>query len=255
MDRKDLSVMAGCAIVTAACWLHILNGAGTGMSVRAMTTFAFPPPVRPDAPGPWSAAYWGLMLAMWWTMMIAMMTPAFLPKAMAYRRAWRGGQAGVAAFALVGGFFLVWLGYSMVATAAQYALEQLGALHSAFMWSINLEMSALILAVAAAYQFTGAKRSGLSHCRSGGIHPLVSDLPGWIAGGSAGLSEGMACLRNCWALMALLFVGGSMNLAWIVGLTVVVSAEKHLGAGIRFARAVGVALLIAAVWVAFQATR
>ena len=73
--------------------------------------------------GAWSPAYWTIMLLMWWVMMVAMMTPSAAPMILLYARATRhalaGGQmqpgiASTAAFA--GGYLLVWLAFSIVAT-------------------------------------------------------------------------------------------------------------------------------------------
>jgi predicted metal-binding membrane protein len=44
-------------------------------------------------------------------------------------------------------------------------------------------------------------------------------------------------------LMALLFVGGVMNLLWIVGLTLIVTVEKLLPRGDWFGCAAGAALI------------
>ena len=43
-----------------------------------------------------------------------------------------------------------------------------------------------------------------------------------------GLRQGAFCTGSCWILMALLFVVGVMNLAWIAALTLFVLAEKVL---------------------------
>ena len=43
-----------------------------------------------------------------------------------------------------------------------------------------------------------------------------------------GAHHGLFCLGCCWALMALLFVGGVMNLFWITGLALYVLIEKIL---------------------------
>ena len=42
----------------------------------------------------WSPAHWLLVLAMWWVMMIAMMTPSAAPMILLYGRATRHAQAG-----------------------------------------------------------------------------------------------------------------------------------------------------------------
>ena len=49
------------------------------------------------------------------------------------------------------------------------------------------------------------------------------DVPGCLL---LGLRHGAYCVGCCWALMALLFVGGVMNLFWIVLLSLLVFVEK-----------------------------
>ena len=46
-----------------------------------------------------------------------------------------------------------------------------------------------------------------------------------------GGEHGLYCLGCCWALMAILFVGGVMNVAWIAALTAFALAEKIIPAG------------------------
>jgi predicted metal-binding membrane protein len=65
-----------------------------------------------------------------------------------------------------------------------------------------------------------------------------------------GLRHGAFCLGCCWALMALLFVGGVMNLAWVAVLALFVLAEKALPRGPWLSRVSGVALIAWAVWLA-----
>ena len=48
--------------------------------------------------------------------------------------------------------------------------------------------------------------------------------------------------------MALLFVGGVMNLAWIAALSIVVAVEKLAPRGERVATLLGLALLGAGAW-------
>jgi predicted metal-binding membrane protein len=68
-----------------------------------------------------------------------------------------------------------------------------------------------------------------------------------------GLRHGAACVGCCWALMALLFAGGIMNLVWIAGLTAVVIAEKMLPGGRQFSIVLGGLLVSAGLWVLFGA--
>lgn len=63
-----------------------------------------------------------------------------------------------------------------------------------------------------------------------------------------GLRHGLLCLGCCWALMALLFVGGAMNLPWVAALSVAVAIEKLAPQGPRLAGWLGVALIGAGLW-------
>ena len=64
-----------------------------------------------------------------------------------------------------------------------------------------------------------------------------------------GLRHGAFCVGCCWALMALLFVAGVMDILWIAALTGFVLAEKLLPKGEIIAKALGVALVAAGVWI------
>ena len=64
------------------------------------------------------------------------------------------------------------------------------------------------------------------------------------AGGPAhGIEHGAFCVGCCWVLMALLFVGGIMNVLWIAVLATVVLLEKLAPRGPWFARVTGIVLL------------
>ena len=59
-----------------------------------------------------------------------------------------------------------------------------------------------------------------------------------------GLHHGYYCLGCCWFLMALLFVGGVMNLYWIIGLALFVYLEKTLTSGKWLSQVAGAALVV-----------
>ena len=67
-----------------------------------------------------------------------------------------------------------------------------------------------------------------------------------------GLRHGAYCVGCCWALMALLFVVGVMNLLWIAIIAIFVMAEKVLPGGPLIGRIAGVALAIAGIVVMTQ---
>ena len=62
-----------------------------------------------------------------------------------------------------------------------------------------------------------------------------------------GLRHGLFCLGCCWALMALLFVGGVMNLAWIARAFDRRGDREAAAAGERLAALLGLVLIAAGV--------
>ena len=83
----------------------------------------------------------------------------------------------------------------------------------------------------------------LEHCRAPAEYLSVHWRAGKAGAFRMGLTHGAYCLGCCVVLMALLFVGGTMNLVWIAGLTLLVLVEKILPGGGRIARGVGLAMI------------
>ena len=59
-----------------------------------------------------------------------------------------------------------------------------------------------------------------------------------------GLRHGFLCVGCCWAAMALLFVGGVMNMVWVAALALFVLLEKIVPGGGGLGRAGGVGLIL-----------
>jgi len=256
LKRDRLIVAGGLLAIVALAWTFVLAGAGTGMNVGAMTTWRFPPPVAPLANEPWPAQYWFVMLLMWWAMMIAMMTPSAAPMVLLYarvvRRAQEQGQmarAVVPTAWFVLGYLISWLAFSALAVAAQWTLERIGLMHMMTMWSADKWLSAMLLVAAGLYQLSPFKNVCLRACRS----PVEFLSRHWRQGPAGalqlGLAHGLYCIGCCGVLMALLFVGGIMNLVWIAGLAAVVLVEKIAPYGDWFARVTGAVFIAAAFYV------
>ncbi len=58
-----------------------------------------------------------------------------------------------------------------------------------------------------------------------------------------GIAHGRFCIGCCWALMALMFIGGSMNLLGTAGLALFMLTEKVLPAGRTVGRIAGAGLV------------
>jgi len=59
------------------------------------------------------------------------------------------------------------------------------------------------------------------------------------------LQHGVQCIGCCWALMALLFAFGVMNLAWVAALAIFVFIEKLTPAGPLVGRVGGLLMICA----------
>ena len=195
--------------------------------------------------GPMTASY-PVLFAMWALMAAAMMLPTFIP---ALRTFLSLGHAGATrtsdAVMLVCGYALVWLGFAALAAAAQQTLAEFGLLTPDGK-SLSRWLSAALLLAAGLYQFSMLKAACLAKCRM----PLTFFMERWTPGMARALrmgSElGLACLGCCWALMALAFVGGTMNLIWMGAATLFMALEKLPDIGRPLTRPIGAALILAA---------
>jgi predicted metal-binding membrane protein len=262
LKRDRTITVAGLVILCVMAWLYVVTGAGLGMSARQMTTLAFFPhqqaqDVMQEMPGmpvdparsDWGFASWALMIGMWWIMMIAMMTPSAAPAILLYARVHRAalakGQlrdevAPIGAFAA--GYLSVWLGFAVAAAALHFALERVGLISTMMMGSRSRWLSGGVLIAAGLYQLSPLKNVCLAQCRAPASFLARHWRPHASGALRLGAQHGAYCVGCCWMLMALLFVGGVMNLIWIAALTTLVLIEKVLPRGQWIGRSAGVAL-------------
>jgi predicted metal-binding membrane protein len=160
----------------------------------------------------------------WVVMMAAMMLPSFAPTLAAYTTLTsRSGPSRRLLFAA--GYLLVWT----AAGVFTYGLFELGkgllggdlAWHGAGRW-----LSGGVIALAAAYQLTPAKRACMARCREqlGGMPAAGGNR--WSAPLAMGARSGGWCIGCSWALMAALFALGVMSLTWMALIAVLVALEK-----------------------------
>lgn len=199
--------------------------------------------MMPDSSN-WSIANAVAIWFMWALMMAAMMLPSALPMVLTFVQI--GVRSGERArgHAFVAAYLLVWFGFSVAATAGQWALQAMDWVNQMIV-STSAVLTGMLLLVAGVYQFSPLKRICLSRCRT----PMGFLLGEWRAGASGafvmGVRHGSFCLGCCWALMVLLFVGGVMNLAWIAALSIAVAVEKLAPGGDRIATVLGLGLIAA----------
>ena len=103
--------------------------------------------------------------------------------------------------------------------------------------------SALVLMLAGLYQLTPLKQVCLQQCRGAAQQLSAHWRNGLFGALRMGARHGAWCVGCCWVLMAILFVGGVMNLLWIALLALLVLIEKLATNGALVGRAVGVVLI------------
>jgi predicted metal-binding membrane protein len=263
--RKDRAItLAGLLALSLLAWAYVLAGADLGTGAPEMiSTSLFPHTMREaqgtagihDAGMETSAASWNastaiLILAMWWVMMIAMMTPGVAPAILLYARAhrhaaaqWQLVEGGAPIAFFLGGYLTTWLGFSVLATGLHWLLEQAGLVSALTMSSQSHLLSGSLLLAAGLYEVSPLKRVCLRHCRD----PAEFLSRHWRMGAGGafnlGVRHGAYCVGCCWGLMALLFVGGVMNPVWIAALAILVLIEKLASGGVWMSRIVGLVLI------------
>lgn len=233
--RSTLAVLT----LSLACWAALAWLVFDMEQPLAMLTM----PASPD----WSVANVVAVWVMWAVMMAAMMLPSALPMIVTFVQLSERGGTPARGRGFIAAYLLVWCGFSAAATAAQWALQAIDWVDPMIV-STSARLNAALLLVAGVYQFSPLKRLCLAKCRT----PMGFLLGEWRAGTSGGfvmgLRHGLFCVGCCWALMALLFVGGVMNLAWIAAVSIAVAIEKMVPGGERLASLLGVVLMGAGVW-------
>ena len=249
LRRDRFVVVAALVMVMTLAWIWIVLGAGTGTSAVAMTQMAGMPDMDVMMErAVWTPGYAGLIFAMWWVMMVAMMLPGAAPMLLLFARANRSQKARHRPYVPTGffaaGYLGAWGGFSALAAGLQWGLEQLDLL-GPMMTATNYWLGGAILLAAGLWQLTPIKGVCLRHCRSPLSFLAQQWRPGRFGAFRMGLEHGAYCLGCCWFLMGLLFFGGIMNLFWIAGLAGFILLEKTIPMGHWFGRIAGVCF---AVW-------
>jgi len=185
---------------------------------------------------------------MWWVMMVAMMLPTAAPTvllvtSLAWDRLANPNLVPPAALLFASGYLLVWCGSSLAATLLQWGLDNAGLLSETMAFA-NVFLTSTVLIAAGVYQWTPLKDTCLRHCRSPTEFVMRHWQPGSLGVVGTGVRHGLFCLGCCWMLMALLFVGGLMSLAWVGAIALFVLVEKTMPYGDWISRPGGVFLVV-----------
>ena len=171
-----------------------------------------------------------LVWVMWALMMAGMMLPSATPMLLGFAALGRRvspPRPTNHTLVFATGYLLVWTGFGAAATVLQWGMLE-WRLISPMMVTTTPWMAGSLLIFAGTYEFTHWKAACLEICRAPTEFLVRYWRPGTGGALTMGLRHGAYCLGCCWALMALLFVLGVMNLLWIAALTLLVLAEKAL---------------------------
>jgi predicted metal-binding membrane protein len=257
LNRDRIFVLLPLTLLTVLSWSYLL-WLSTDMSMGGMDMTGFR--MIPSGMGlmipadmPWRAMEFAFVFAMWVVMMVGMMTPSAAPMFLMYARVGRLTEAqGTPFLATVWfavGYLLVWTAFALLATLVQWALER-SELLDFTMASTDNRFAGLLFVAAGLYQWTSLNELCLTQCqrpfefvmRHGGYR---RDAPSSVM---LGLRHGAYCVGCCWTLMALLLVGGVMNLLWIVLLALLAYLERVPSMGRLIARLAGIVLIGAGAW-------
>ncbi len=243
--RNFIAIIISLGGITLLSWIYLVKMAADMSMPEGMSPMQIPI---------WDFGYFWMMFLMWAVMMVGMMLPSVTPMVLIYagvaRKSAAQGMPVAPTGAFVSGYIAIWLIFSLFATLAQWGLDQ-ATLLSPMMVSNSVSLGAALLIAAGIYQWLPIKDKCLHHCRSP-VHFITTHWrPGSIGAFKMGLSHGAFCLGCCWVLMALLFVGGVMNLLWIAAIALFVLLEKVLPFGDVSGRVMGLLMITAGGIIAF----
>ena len=183
------------------------------------------------------------LAVMWGLMVLAMMLPTFHAHARIHQDIRSKESWPSHTFVLVLGFLLIWSILVVIGAFSQHALAANDLIDSSGRQT-SLVGSALVLLFAGAYQFSSLKRACMTQCAS----PMHYFFKYWrdhhIGALQMGVHLGALCIGCCWALMALAFVGGTMNVFWMAILTGLMIFDKQHYFNQQWSTSVGWTLIV-----------
>ncbi|NBB99826.1 MAG: DUF2182 domain-containing protein [Bacteroidetes bacterium] len=239
LQRDRLLIGAGLAVLTLLAWGY-MAALASRMS---------------DAPAATLTQAWGVSdfffaFGMWSVMMMGMMLPSASPMVLTFAgiSRQRNAERPLLHTALfVGGYLLVWVGYSAGAALLQGAFRT-AALLTPMGASTSPLLAGGLLVGAGLYQWTPLKAACLTGCRTPMGFLMAEWRPGRRGALAMGLRHGWTCALCCWATMALMFVLGAMHLLWMAALTALCLIEKVAPAGDWIGRVAGALFIGWGLW-------
>ena len=184
----------------------------------------------------------------WLLMTAAMMLPTALPLFRLFERMVQPRRDHAALIALlVAGYLAVWAGFGVAAHGLDAAVHAV-VRQSEWLMLNGWAVGAAVLALAGLFQFSGLKYRCLDKCRApfGFIAERWRGPNPWKSAWRLGVDHGLYCVGCCWALMLPMFIVGTGNVGWMLGLGAIMAVEKNMPWGRHLSRPLGGTLLAAA---------
>jgi len=241
LKRRETALVGwGVYLVAFLAWLALIErwlpmpamGTSSGMGEMSMSQPGIPETAATTS----GATGWALYLGMWAVMMIAMMYPSSVPLVRLYYGTLSGSStrsklSRIGAF--LGAYTFVW-GATGVVPLVVNRIVPIGDIAGS---GFGLAGTLVLLS---AYQLSPYKDRCLTHCRSPLGFLMSHHRPGVRGAARMGFEHSTFCVGCCWALFAFMVVVGTMNLAWMAAITVVLSLERTVSWGDSLGRGVGV---------------
>ena len=228
--RERRIVIAALAALTLISWAYL---------------WLAPMPMPASSGGLRTPHYAAFTFAMWFVMMIGMMTPSAAPTLLLFERVRalvvRAGRFDPDGAVPRSAICCTWALFSAVAALVQIELIELGWIDDMAVATRGSVTALVLLAIGPLPVAAAQARMSRPLPLAGRVHLAASPARGgrcvrrWVC------TMACYCLGCCWALMLLLFVGGVMNLLWVAAITALVLVEKVFVRGAWMRRAIGVA--------------
>jgi predicted metal-binding membrane protein len=195
-------------------------------------------------------------LEMWVVMMAAMMLPSLTPMLRRYRRSVARTEEtplGRLTTLAGAGYLFVWTVFGLIVFPLGVATTAVEMKDPALARTVPL-MTGVVVLIAGALQFTKWKAHHLACCREAPGSDCQS-TPRASAAWRQGLQFGVHCGLSCANLTAILLAVGVMDLRAMAAVTAAITAERLAPGGARVARAVGVAVIGAGLFLIVRAAR
>lgn len=198
----------------------------------------------------------GLLAVVGWTfMVVAMMLPPALPLLDTVRRLVAGRADAVRLTYLAAlGFVAMWAGIGVLLVAGDIGLR---ALWTGRGWAAAPAPVAVgvVLMAAGVFQLTPLKDACLTACRSPRSFALAhwrGQRPAAAEVTAISRSYSLACVGCCWALMLVCFAVGAAAMPAMVGLALLMAAERLVPWGRRLVKPAGLLLIVLGVLSALE---